>query len=87
MCCGAASRPTPANKRLHLTPRHGTGVSTLVIYSVGCCFQFSIRFAAQVSRMPLGGADSKDTNEELRQFSPISSDRETRLPDSCRSVP
>ena len=42
------------NKRLHLTPRHGPGVLTLVIYSVGCCFQLSSRFAAQVSRDPLG---------------------------------
>jgi hypothetical protein len=40
----------PPNQRLHLTPRHGLGVLTLVIYSVGCCFQLNSRFAAQVSR-------------------------------------
>jgi hypothetical protein len=28
----------------------GNGVLALVIYSVGCSFQLSIRFAAQVSR-------------------------------------
>ncbi len=47
------------NQRLHLTPRHGAGVLTLVIYSVGYGFQLNSRFAAQVSRDPLGARGDK----------------------------